>query len=399
MYNLLNGLTIIEASSFVASPTAGLYLAQMGAEVIRVDQIGGGPDFNRWPLADNGASLYWENLNRAKKSVALDLASADGRSLLQKLIAKTGILITNFPVNGFLNHEKLSALRPDLITIRIMGQADGSSALDYTVNSAIGIPFMTGPAEMADKPVNHVLAAWDLLTGAYAAFMLMAALRHRDATGEGQEVRIPLQDVATASVANMGMIAEVLTRGKTRERLGNAVYGAFGRDFRTADGKSVMIMAITPKQWAGLISVLGIEAEIADLEARLGLSFAQDEGLRFRHRDELFALVEAKVSKRAWVELDQAFGAAGCCYGQYQTMLEAAHDPVLVTDNPMFNSTTNPSGERYPAAGSFATIPQMERMPAQPAPQLGANSDSILTDVLDQSPAQIADLKCQGLIA
>ena len=73
MYNLLPGLTVIEASSFVASPTAGLYLAQMGAEVIRVDQIGGGPDFRRWPVTDKGDSLYWENLNRAKKSVALDL--------------------------------------------------------------------------------------------------------------------------------------------------------------------------------------------------------------------------------------------------------------------------------------------------------------------------------------
>ena len=399
MYNLLNGLTIIEASSFVASPTAGLYLAQMGAEVIRVDQIGGGPDFNRWPLAENGASLYWENLNRAKKSVALDLASAEGRNLLQKLIAKTGILITNFPVNSFLSHEKLIALRPDLITIRIMGQADGSSALDYTVNSAIGIPFMTGPAEMADKPVNHVLAAWDLLTGAYAAFMLMAALRHRDATGEGQEVRIPLQDVATASVANMGMMAEVLTRGKNRERLGNAVYGAFGRDFRTADGKSVMIMAITPKQWAGLVSVLGIESEIADLEARLGLSFAKDEGLRFKHKDELFGLVEAKVGSRAWPELDQAFAAAGCCYGPYQTLLEAAHDPLLVTENPIFNSTSNPSGSHYPAAGAFATIPQMKRQPAIPAPKLGADRDSILASMLGLSDAQLADFKSQGLIA
>ncbi|MFM1982603.1 MAG: hypothetical protein RJB22_1322, partial [Pseudomonadota bacterium] len=74
MYSLLPGLSVIEASSFVASPTAGLYLAQMGAEVIRVDQIGGGPDFNRWPKAENGRSLYWENLNRAKKSVALDLS-------------------------------------------------------------------------------------------------------------------------------------------------------------------------------------------------------------------------------------------------------------------------------------------------------------------------------------
>ena len=85
MYQLLSGLSVIEASSFVASPTAGLYLAQMGTEVIRVDQIGGGPDFNRWPKAANGSSLYWENLNRAKKSVALNLGSPEGRELLAQL--------------------------------------------------------------------------------------------------------------------------------------------------------------------------------------------------------------------------------------------------------------------------------------------------------------------------
>ena len=87
MYNLLDGLKIIEASSFVASPTAGLYCAQFGAEVIRVDQVGGGPDYHRWPVTEANVSLYWENLNRAKKSVALDLVSPQGRELLQELDA------------------------------------------------------------------------------------------------------------------------------------------------------------------------------------------------------------------------------------------------------------------------------------------------------------------------
>ncbi|MGL5839835.1 MAG: CoA transferase [Sphingorhabdus sp.] len=399
MYHLLQNLTLIEASSFVASPTAGLYLAQMGAEVIRIDQIGGGPDFKRWPLTDKGNSLYWENLNRAKKSVALDLAQPEGRELLQKLAAKTGLLITNFPVNSFLSHDKLAALNPAMITVRVMGQADGGTALDYTVNSAVGIPYMTGPGSLGNEPVNHVLAAWDLLTGAYAAFALLAALRHRDATGEGQEIRIPLQDVATASVANMGMIAEVLYSGANRKRLGNAVYGAFGRDFETADGKRVMIMALTPKQWSGLVSVLGIEAEIAAIEGERGVRFAKDEGLRFAHRDALFPLVEAKVKARNWAELDAAMAAAGCCYGAYQTMAEAARDPALVRENPVFGRAENPSGFDYPAPGAFATIPQQQRQPPQPAPHLGADSDDILTNLLGLSAAELDTLKSQGLIA
>ena len=342
MYDLLPSLSVIEASSFVASPTAGLYLAQMGAEVIRVDQIGGGPDFNRWPLAGNGASLYWENLNRAKKSVALNLGAAEGRELLTELVRATGQCVTNFPVSGFMAHEALSAGRPDLITVRVMGLADGSPALDYTVNSAVGYPDLTG---LGPEPVNHVLPAWDLLTGAYAAFALMAAISHRQATGLGQEVRVPLSDVAIGTVANLGGLAEMRVTGANRERLGNAVFGAFGRDFATRDGVRMMIMAITPRQWAGLVRVLGITEEVAEIETGRGVSFAKDEGVRFIHRDALFPLVEAKVAARDHSELVAALDAVGGCHGAYRTMLEAAHDPALVGNNPVFGAAANPTPE------------------------------------------------------
>lgn len=395
MYHLLHGLSVIEASSFVASPSAGLYLAQMGAEVIRVDQIGGGPDFNRWPKTDEGKSLYWENLNRAKKSVALNLGSPEGRELLQELVRNTGQFVTNFPVDGFLNHEKLRSARADLITVRVMGMADGSPALDYTVNAAVGYPDLTGAGP---EPVNHVLPAWDLITGAYAAFAMMAALHHRTATGEGQEVRIPLSDVAIGTVSNLGGIAEMLYTGANRERLGNSVYGAFGRDFITRDGTRLMLMAITPRQWTGLVKVLGIATEIAAIEAERGVSFDHDEGMRFQHRNILFPLVEAKVAGWNYAALRVALDAAGGCYGAYQSMHDAANDPVLVRDNPMFGRTDNPSHFDYPAAGSIATIPQMERGEPLPAPLLGAHSEEILADRLGLTTALIGELHAKGII-
>lgn len=404
MYQLLNGLTVIEASSFVASPTAGLYLAQMGAEVIRIDQIGGGPDFHRWPRAENGASLYWENLNRAKKSVAIDLSRPEGRELMQALASSSGQFLTNFPVGGFLSHETLAAKRHDLITIRIMGQADGGPALDYTVNAAVGIPQLTGPPSLGDTPVNHVLPAWDLLTGAYAAFAMMTALHHRTVTGAGGEIRIPLADVAIASVANLGMIAEVAGAGqdrtKDRQRLGNTVYGAFGRDFTTADGHRLMIMAITPRQWRGLVTVLGIADAVATIETTRGISFDTDEGIRFTHREVLFPLVEARVLQRNHAELTTALGANGCCFGAYQTLRGAASDPVLVTANPIFTtSADNPSGLSYPAAGAIGTIPAQMRHPATPAPHLGADTDAVLERLLGLSSAEIGILHERGLVA
>ncbi len=395
MYQMLTGLSVIEASSFVASPSAGLYCAQMGAEVIRVDQIDGGPDFRRWPVTAAGDSLYWENLNRAKKSVALDLGRPEGRELLQALVRATGQFVTNFPADGFLSHRKLAEGRADLVTVRVMGWADGSPALDYTVNNAIGYPMMTGPGP---EPVNHVLPAWDLLTGAYAAFALLAAIQRRSLTGEGGEVRIPLSDVAIGTVANLGGIAEVLYTGENRPRLGNAVYGLFGRDFLTADGVRTMIVVVTPRQWSNLLAALGLTDAVAGIEAERGISFARDDGLRFTNRAALFPLFDAAISALSHADLTAALEAGGVVHSAYRTMLDAAQDPALVVDNPIFGKADNPSGFTYPAAGAFATVPQLERQAPSSAPRNGQHSEEILAERLGMSSGEIARLVDAGVI-
>jgi 2-methylfumaryl-CoA isomerase len=404
MYSVLQGMRVIEASSFIASPLCGLYLAQMGAEVIRIDTIGGGPDYRRWPRAPHGGSLYWEGLNKAKKSIAINLAEPAGRQLAIELVCApgqhAGLFVTNYPRDGFLAHERLTALRSDLITVRLMGHSDGSGALDYTINSMIGFPFMTGPAALGDRPVNHALPAWDLLSGAYAAFALLAAERRRRLEGNGVEVCVPLADVAMSSVANLGQVAEVLSTGTDRPRMGNDVYGAFGRDFLTRDGKRLMIVGLTPRQWNGLIEALGIGAKVAAIENRLGLSFAKDEGLRFEHRAELGSLVETVVSERCYAELQQAFKHFRVCWGPYQTVMEAVRDPDgLVQANPMFTVLDNPSGLTYPVPGSAATLSGQARRPAICAPHLGEHTDQVLAEVLGYSERAIGLLHDRGIVA
>ena len=403
MYQLLNGLSIVEVSSFVASPTAGLYCAQMGAEVIRIDHKAGGLDYGRYMMTAEGRSLSWENLNRAKKSVALDLQSAEGRELAVELTRATGQLITNLPLESFMAHDKIAAGRPDLVSVRIMGWHDGRQAMDFTVNAASGYPLMTGPEEWdADgaPPVNQVLPAWDFITGAYCAFALMAGLRHRDATGEGSELRVPLGDVAIGTAFNAGAGPEMLYRGADRERIGNAIWGAFGRDFRSRDGTRFMIAALTPKQWQATVEAFGLADAVGALEGELGVSFLASDHWRFVHRHRLFDLFQQAAGQFDYADLAVRLTKAGATFEHYRTMHEMARDPALVTNNPLFGpSPANPSGFEYPATRSFANIPDREAGDPKAAPYLGEHSEEVLAERLGLSSRQIATLIDRGVVA
>ncbi|MEQ1499437.1 MAG: CoA transferase [Novosphingobium sp.] len=403
MYDLLSDLKIVEVSSFVASPTAGLYCAQMGADVVRIDHKAGGLDYDRYMMTREGRSLSWENLNRAKKSVALDLNSGEGRDLAAELVRKTGLLITNLPLGSFLPHDKLAEQCPELVSVRIMGWHDGRQAMDFTVNAASGYPLMTGPQEWdqdAAPPVNQVLPAWDFITGAYCAFALLAGLRHRDRTGRGLEMRVPLGDVAIGTMANAGAMAEMLYRGGDRERLGNAIWGAFGRDFLSKDGKRFMVAALTPKQWKATVAAFGLGTGVSALEAELGVDFAASDHHRFVNRQRLFDLFQQAAARLDYADLAARLAAAGATFERYRTMYEAARDPVLVTDNPLFGpSPANPSGFAYPATRSFANLPSQPAGDPQPAPYLGEHSEEVLAERLGLSSGEIARLIDRGIVA
>ena len=148
MYDLLKGLRVVEGSAFIAAPLGGMTLAQLGADVIRFDPIGGGLDYGRWPITGDGVSLYWAGLNKGKRSIAINLRTDEGRELATALATASGenagIFLTNFPLTGWLNYDRLKALREDLIMVNVQGNSDGSSALDYTINCAAGFPVCNG---------------------------------------------------------------------------------------------------------------------------------------------------------------------------------------------------------------------------------------------------------------
>lgn len=406
MYRLLADLRLVEGAAFVAAPMCALHLAQLGAEVIRIDAIGGGPDFLRWPRAPGGGgSLYWEGLNKGKKSVALNLSAPEGRELAVALATApgegAGIFVTNYPVSGFLAHEKLAARRSDMITVRVMGWADGGTAVDYTVNAALGIPMMTGPETLADDvPVNHVLPAWDIATGNYAAFALLAAERRRTRTGQGGEIRVPLADVAMATIANLGQVAEVTVSGEDRPRMGNNLFGAFGRDFETRDGHRVMIVALTARHWSDLVKTLGLSEAIAALEAERGVDLSADEGIRFEHRDRLNPIVAEAIGKRTLGELETAFAGTGVCWGPYRSLAEAMGPGGAVNAaNPLFSTLRHPSGHSYLTPGAAASIMDLAREVPGVAPRLGEHTDEVLSSVLGLSGPQIGALHDAGIVA
>jgi 2-methylfumaryl-CoA isomerase len=354
-------------------------------------------------LTAEGRSLSWENLNRAKRSVALDLRSPEGRELCVALAAATGTCVTNLPEASFLSHAAMAARRADMVSLRIMGWHDGRQAMDFTVNAAAGYPLMCGPEEWdasTAPPVNQVMPAWDFLTGAYSAFALLAALRHRDATGEGNELRVPLGDVAIGTLANSGTMAEMLYRGADRERLGNAIWGAFGRDFRSKDGVRFMVAALTEKQWDGLVAAFGLKTPIGQLEVELGVRFADGDRPRFEHRHRLFELFQRVAGSQDYAALAALLSAHGCTFERYRTAHEAASDPVLVANNPLFGpSPANPSGFEYPATRSFANLPGHAAGDPAPAPFLGEHSEEVLTERLGLSSGEIGRLVDAGTVA
>jgi 2-methylfumaryl-CoA isomerase len=397
---ILSGMRVVEAAAFVAAPLGGMTLAQMGADVIRIDALGGGLDYRRWPVTEDDTSLFWCGLNKSKRSVALDLSSARGREIAMALVCapgeNAGLFLTNFPPRGWLDHDKLRARRADLIQLTLMGDRHGGSAVDYTVNARVGVPLFTGEPG-AEGPVNHVLPAWDLVTGQMVAVGLLAAERHRRLTGEGQHVKLALQDVGLAVMNHLGFLEEA-RRGQPRQRHGNELFGAFGRDFMTADGERVMVVGLTLKQWRSLCEALGIQDEVDALGARLGLDLSR-EGNRFVARRELAAIVAPRIAARSHAEIAEAFDRLGVCWSRYQDIAQlVAGDPECSPANPMFNTIAQPGVGTMLAAGLPLDFSARERIPAAPAPRLGEHTEQVLHQLLGMPHEEFGRLHDQGVV-
>jgi 2-methylfumaryl-CoA isomerase len=399
---ILAGMRVVEGSAFVAAPLGGMTLAQLGADVIRFDAIGGGLDRTRWPVNEDGVSLFWAGLNKGKRSIQVDLRSPRGQELIGELVGApgpdAGLLLTNFPARGWLGYDALAERREDLVMVNIVGNHDGTSAVDYTVNPSTGFPWATGPRHVS-VPFNHLLPAWDAITGTLAAAGLLAAERHRRNTGEGQLVKVALSDVALAMVGNLGKIAEAQVLRRPRLKDGNYLYGAFGRDFVTKEGRRIMIVALTLRQWKSLVKATGLHEGFETLEKMMDVDLTK-EGDRFVAREVIGAMLKPWTSARTIAEIKEIFDEHDVCWGPYQTFMQLVdEDPRCSTENPMFEEVEQPGIGTYLMPGSPLEFAGFERVPVRRAPLLGEHTEEILGDVLGLSEGEIGRLHDEGVVA
>lgn len=393
---ILEGMKVVELSAFVAAPLAGATLAALGAEVVRVDPPGGGVDANRWPL-HAGHSLYWAGLNQGKRSVTIDTRQEAGQALVTQLIANAGIVLTNLPARDWVSYERLVQARKDLIMAVLTGNPDGSSAVDYTVNAAVGFPFVTGN-EDGVGPVNHVLPAWDALTGYLIAAGVLAAELHRSRTGRGQLLTLSLFDVALTVAGHLGLIGEAQLNEEPRARLGNHLFGAYSRDFRTADGRYLIVVALTPRQWQSLVDATDLQEEMAALETRRGADF-RDEGDRFDGRLEISELLASWIGSKTYATVGEAFDRHRVLWGPYQTFKELIEtDPRGSLQNPLLAVVDQPGIGEYLRTGSPLKFGDASPVHPQPSPLMGGDTERVLSAWLGLNSSELEDLSRAGVI-
>ncbi len=320
----LSGLQVADFSRILAGPLATMLLADLGADVVKVERPGGGDDTRAWgpPYAPNGEATYFLSVNRNKRSVVLDLSTAEGRREAQDLAVGSGIVVENFRPGVMdrlgLGYEELRTRRPDLIYCSISAFGSGAGAhlpgYDLIVQAVGGLMSITGSPD--DEPQKVGVALVDVITGLYAALGVVAAIRHRERTGEGQRVELDLLSCVLAALSNQA--SGFTAGGVVPQRMGN-VHPSIApyETLPTRDGDLAVAVG-NDKQFAGMCAVLGAPSTAAD--PRFAVNSARVAN-REALRDEL-SLLLAGSDASSWAE---RLNAAGVPAGPVND-IEAAFD-------------------------------------------------------------------------
>ena len=370
----LNGIKVVELARILAGPWAGQTLADLGAEVIKVESPDG-DDTRTWgpPFIETDAgrtAAYFHSCNRGKKSVVLDFKTKQGAADLLGLIADADILIENFKVGGLakygLDYESLRKLNPSLIYCSITGFGQtgpyaNRAGYDFLMQGMSGLMSITGEPDQQPQKVG--VAVTDVFTGLYSVIAIQAALAHRAQTGEGQHIDMSLLDVSAAVSANQGM--NYLASGTAPSRRGNDHPNIVPyRVFATSDGHVILAVG-NDSQFTKLCHILGCDDLANDPK------FSTNEA-RVTNRDALVALLEPLTSKHTKVHLLAMCETRGVPAGPINTMKDLFDDPQVQHRELQLDLNGVPS-IRNPIRFSKSALNQNTA-----SPDLGADTDTVL---------------------
>ncbi len=403
----LSGVRVLDLSRILAGPWSGQVLADLGADVVKVERPRGGDDTRFWgpPWLNGldgkstGESAYYLSANRNKRSITIDLASPEGRHLVQQLACKADVLIENFKVGSLvqygLDYESIKALNPRLVYCSITGFGQtgpyaARAGYDFLIQGMGGLMSLTGRADGADGagPVKVGVAVTDIMTGLYATIGILAALRRREHSGVGQHIDLALLDVQIASLANQA--SNYLVGSVVPRRMGNAHPNIVPyQEFPTADG--FMIIAVgNDSQFASLCRTLGSPGW--SVEERFSTN-----PQRVKHREELVAMIHSITVCRRTDDWVAAMEAAGVPCGPINTLERVFEDPHV-------KSRGNRLDMSHPLAGQVPLVANPIRMSESPVqyrnapPTLGQHTDEVLSDWLNASESDIDRLRAEKAI-
>lgn len=403
----LGHIRVLDLSRVLAGPWCSQNLADLGADVIKIERPGAGDDTRAWgpPYAKDAAgadtteAAYYLSANRGKRSVTVDISKPEGQALIRELARHADVVLENYKVGQLkkygLDYESLKAVKPDLVYCSVTGFGqDGPYAhragYDFLIQGMGGLMSVTGERDdlPGGGPQKAGVALTDLMTGMYSTIAILAALTHRDRTGEGQYIDMALLDVQVAMLANMG--SNYLNSGKAPKRWGNAHANIVPyQTFACADGY-IIVATGNDGQYQKFVEVGG-RADLATHER-----YATNP-LRVKNRDELVPILAEMVKTQArdwWIERLEAVGVP--C-----GPINDLHD---VFQNPQVQARGLVMEAPHPTAGKVKLVRSPMRLSASPAetqvapPLLGQHTEEVLREVLGHSDADIAALRSKNIL-
>jgi crotonobetainyl-CoA:carnitine CoA-transferase CaiB-like acyl-CoA transferase len=405
--NSLDGIRVLDLSRVLAGPWCTQTLADLGADVIKIERPGSGDDTRTWgpPFLkdaqgrETAEAAYYLGTNRNKRSVTCDISQQAGQALVRELVPLCDVFVENFKVGDMarygLDYPSLKALNPRLVYCSVTGFGQTGpyrerAGYDYAIQGMGGLMSITGERDdIGGGPQKVGVAVADLFTGMYATVAILAALRHAEKTGEGQAIDMALLDTQVAMLANLG--ANYLVSGKVPGRSGNAhqnivPYQVFETAAASDASKDHIILAVgNDGQFARFCEVAGRPELARDPR------FAKNQD-RVRNRTVLVPLLEAVMKQRGKAAWLAALEAAKVPCGAINNLAEVFEDPQ-VRSRGMVNAWEHPLD---PALRLVASPMKLGATPVRtdrPPPLLGQHTDEVLTELLRRTPAQLAELR------